>query len=200
MAICKYVRKINEVEYIGDSLITLNNNFFNLNFALCNLKKRLDTKVEIRTFFYYGINEMTGVNTPTLNMQNNITSRPSDNTIRNFVNSPNQLNLLPSSKTNDRVYVIYQKTGYLQNITQRRVTGTVSVTVAGQPLHPDTTIQPWEATTPDRFNIISPIFVIWHLKHDGTDYKVDTGFPKFLQPTLTSSTSLWNDPRQWATY
>jgi hypothetical protein len=213
MANCKIIRKINEIEYIGDSLITINNNFFNLNAVLCNLKRRLETKVEIRTVFYHGIDPITGQNTATLNMQNNTTSRPSNNTIRNFVNSPNQLNLLPNSKRNDQVYVIYQKTGYKLTSGTRLRTGSQTVVSPqtklanpspffpqGVPVpDPKTTVVPWSTTFPDLYTIYSPAFILWLLVHDGVDYKVSSGFPKFLQAE-TSSTLNWNNPRSWATY
>lgn len=192
MAICKHIKRIDPTENVGDSILTINNNFFNLSFALCDLIDRLNNKVEIRTFFYYGIN--SGVETPTTNMQDGITSRPSNDTIRNFVNNPNQLNLLASSKKNDQVYVIYQKTGFRQFSATRKVSGSLPVNVISsvQTVY-------WDTTTPDLYNVYSPAFVIWHLIHDGTNYKVQTGFPKFLQAE-TPSSILWNEPRLWATY
>jgi hypothetical protein len=192
MATCKHIRAIDSTENIGDSILTINNNFFNLSFALCDLIERLKNKVEIRTFFYYGIN--TGGETPTTNMQDGVTSRPSDTTIRNFVNSSSQLNLLPSSKKNDQVYVVYQKTGFKQSKATRKVAGSIQVNVISslQTVY-------WDTTTPDIYSVYSPAFIIWLLVHDGTDYKVQTGFPKFLQAE-TSSTLLWNQPTTWATY
>jgi hypothetical protein len=192
MATCKHVKTIDSTENIGDSILTINNNFFNLSFALCKLIDRLNTKVEIRTFFYYGIN--TGGETPTTNMQDGITSRPSNETIRNFVNSTSQLNLLPASKKNDQVYIVYQKTGFKQSSATRKVSGSLPVRVISQ----WQTVY-WDTTTPDLYRVYSPAFIIWQLIHDGTNYKVQTGFPKFLQAE-TSSSLLWNDPRNWATY
>lgn len=202
MANCKLVRKINEVEYLGDSLITLNNNFFTLNRTLCDLKNRLDTKVEVRTFFYYGINAINGKNpSPIYNMQDESASRPSNSTIQNFVNSSNQLDLLPVSKKNDQVYVIYQKTGYLQKVAKRYVTGTEDVTlyINSSTIANETRTLPWEDEIDDAYNIYTPVFIMWLLTHDGTNYKVNTGFPKFLQNN-TSSTIDWNTPKTWATY
>jgi hypothetical protein len=202
MAKCKLIRKINEVEYLGDSLISLNNNFFVLNRTLCNLKTRLDTKVEVRTFFYYGINAENGTNpSPIFNMQDGVASRPSNSTIQNFVNNSNQLDLLPISKRNDQVYVIYQKTGYLRKTAKRSVSGTVDVSlyINSSTIQNETRTLPWTDEINDDYNIYTPVFIIWHLTHDGTNYKVNTGFPKFLQNN-TSSTINWDNPKSWATY
>jgi hypothetical protein len=82
MATCKrYTENILNSENIGDSLIKINNNFFNLQIALCDLQKKINNKVKVRTFFYYGPNSVSDA---TSNMQNNVASRPSNNTIQSF--------------------------------------------------------------------------------------------------------------------
>lgn len=106
------VTLIKSDEYIGDSLSTINQNFENLQNSVCDLSKKVDKQVNIRTFFYYGPNTPSDPQDGTAGMDNNNISRPSDITIQNFVNSPDLLNLKPISKTGDITYVIYQKTGW----------------------------------------------------------------------------------------
>lgn len=103
---------ISEEEYIGDSLPKINKNFTNLQSSACSLKEKIDKQVNIRTFFYYGPNTPGEPQDGTAGMDTNKLSRPSDNTIQNFVNSADQLNLKPVSNKGDIAYVIYQKTGW----------------------------------------------------------------------------------------
>ena len=197
MAVCRYVRTIKNTENIGDSLLSINNNFANLDTALCNLKKRVESLVDVRTFFYYGPNSgRTPVSSsnPGYNMQDGVTSRPSDLTITNFVNNFNELNLPAISKTGDQVYVIYQKTGFVQNQNTRVTSGVA--TANNQQVA-------WSTTTPDKYNIYSPVFIIWKLTAQAVSgistvrYAIDSGFPKFTQ-SETASTNDWNNPTAWA--
>jgi hypothetical protein len=100
---------ISSDEYIGDSLVKINNNFSSLLTDACNVEKRVDDRVNIRTFFYYGPNSASDA---TSGMDDNTASRPSDVRIENFVNDSSQLNLPPISEPGDIAYVIYQKTGW----------------------------------------------------------------------------------------
>lgn len=209
MARCpRYITPISNTENIGDSLVKINNNFWNLKEALCGIKKTLDDTVQVRTFFYYGPNSSAD---STSGMQNNIASRPSNATIENFVNSFSQLSLPSVSDINDVAYVIYQKTGFLIQEAVRVTSGTVPVqgtspgsavtTSTNVPIYnpPLTKIVPWSTTSPDRFATFSPVFVIWRLTYNGTEYITDSNFPKYSQAE-TASTPNWNNPLAWATY
>lgn len=105
------VNLIEETEYIGDSLIKINNNFTSLQQGACTIEQLVESLVNVRTFFYYGpnapINTTEGANGY---LNDNAASRPSNTTIQNFVN--NDLSLQDVSSTGDIVYVIYQKTGW----------------------------------------------------------------------------------------
>lgn len=193
MATCpRYVSIINRTEKVGDSLVKINNNFFNLKTALCELHERMDSLVEVRTFFYYGPNADV---TPTSGMQDGVTSRPSNTTIENFVNT--ELQLPSFSKTNDIAYVIYQKTGFLSKEAVRTKTGTVTVVAPGS--REGSKVVGWSTTAPDTYNVYSPVFIIWKLVFDGTNYKTTIGFPKFTQAE-TISTPDWNQPQNWTQY
>lgn len=100
---------ISSDEYIGDSLTKINNNFSTLLSDACDLENRVDDRVNIRTFFYYGPNSASSA---TSGMDDNSASRPSDATIESFVNDVSQLNLPSISEPGDIAYVIYQKTGW----------------------------------------------------------------------------------------
>lgn len=100
---------ISSDEYIGSSLTKINNNFATLLSGACDIEKRVDNRVNIRTFFYYGPNSASDA---TSGMANNSASRPSDTRIENFVNQASQLNLPSISEPGDIAYVIYQKTGW----------------------------------------------------------------------------------------
>lgn len=192
MANCPtYVSKIRESENIGDSLIKLNNNFYNLREELCAIQSKLDKTIQVRTFFYYGPNAVVD---PASGMNDNTTSRPSDSTIESFVNDVNQLNVPSISKVNDQVYVIYQKTGFYQNAVTRVTSGTTIARVISF-----SQVVPWSTTTPERFDTYSPVFIIWQLVYDGSKYKVVEGFPKFSQAQTISSVN-WNNPTVWKEY
>jgi hypothetical protein len=192
MATCtKYTENILNSESMGDSLIKINNNFINLQTALCDLQKRINDTVKVRTFFYYGPNSVSDA---TSGMQNNVASRPSNNTIQSFVNDTAQLNVPAVSKVKDIVYVIYQKTGYVANQATRITTGTATASVISF-----NTVVPWSTTSPDIYTIHSPVFIIWRLTFNGTSYVVDKDFPKFSQAE-TVSTENWNQPQNWLQY
>lgn len=195
MADCpKYISTIRRTEKVGDSLIKINNNFYNLKTVLCEFHDKLDSLVEVRTFFYYGPNAEY---TPTSGMQDKNDSRPSNSTIETFVNSSSQLNLRPYSRTGDIAYVIYQKTGYLAKEAIRTKTGTVTVASPGS--NEGSQIVGWQTTSPDKYNVYSPVFIIWKLIFNGTVYTTDIGFPKFTQAE-TISTQNWNQPQNWNQY
>jgi hypothetical protein len=198
MACPQYTVNISPTEKIGNSLVKINNNFFNLNQGLCDIKKKLDETVTVRTFFYYGPNSATN---PVSNMEDGTTSYPKNTTIEQFINgsTPNNLNIPSLSKENDQAYVVYQKTGiYL--LTSRRLS-----TIA----FPVRIISRYETRTatfetPNLQAIYSPLFVIWKLiaKKNNTGsliYQVEPGFPKFSQAE-TLSTNNWNKPTLWSEF
>lgn len=192
MFICpSYVSTISPSENIGDSLIKINNNFYNLKEELCNLKEEIESTVQIRTFFYYGPNAETD---STSGMQNNASTRPSNTTIENFVNDPDQLNVSSISKLNDRVYVVYQKTGYLQNSLTRETRSSLNVNVNNSIRN-----VPFSTTTPEIYNTYSPVFIVWLLVYNGTKYEVVENFPKYSQAETISSV-YWNDPMSWSEF
>jgi hypothetical protein len=192
MATCPtYTSTIRPSENIGDSLIKINNNFYNLREELCSIKAKLDGTIQVRTFFYYGPN---AANDPVSGMNDNTASRPSDSTIESFVNSSSQLNVPAISKVNDQVYVVYQKTGFYQNQVTRVTSGVATARVIS--FSQDI---PWSTTTPERFDTYSPVFIIWLLVYDGSKYTVVTGYPKFSQAQTLSSPN-WNNPTTWAQY
>jgi hypothetical protein len=179
-ACSNYIERISPDECLNSSLLKINNNFLNLESVVCDLKQRVDKVQNIRTFFYYGPNSETDV---TSNMADNQTSRPSDLTIRAFVNSPSELNLPAISQLGDVAYVIYQKTGYLNN-----------------KLTDITTDYTFDKTLTDIFNSYAPVFVIWRLTYTGEDYKVDMGFPRFSQAQTSNTALNWNQPQNWLEY
>jgi hypothetical protein len=195
MAKCPtYTVPIRPSENIGDSLLKINNNFYNLQTELFNIKEILDTTIQTRTFFYYGFNASEN---PTSDMQDGVTSRPSNTTIENFVNNANQLNVCPISNYGDQVYVIYQKTGYYNNPVIRTTRGTaLAVGTVGRYYEQ---LVDWSTTTPEKLNTYSLIFIIWLLTYDGNKYNVTKGFPKFSQAETLSSPD-WNNPMNWKQY
>lgn len=189
MSCPQFISSIRNTENLGDSLLKINNNFYNLGFALCNLKDRVSSLIDIRTFFYYGTN--SAVN-PASGMQDNVTSRPSNTTIENFVNERDELDLIPNSKLNDQVYIIYQKTGFQRNFATLTRTGTTTVNAIGAGSR---TIS-WRINFDDQYNTYSPVFIIWKLIFNNQKYVVQSGFPKFTQAE-TFSTNLWRNPELW---
>lgn len=165
---------IDTSECLTNSLRTLNTNFTNLNNEACSLKQQIEGNIQIRTFFYYG------------DTQDGTTSKPSNNTIAIFVNSPTQLNLPAISYPDDIAYVVYQKTGW-----QLPNSSIALNQIPASSLNTDLKTQ------------FAPIFIIWRLTFNGTIYNVDVGFPKYSQASTSASGIFqpsWNDPRLWTTY
>jgi len=187
----RYTERIQNTEHIGDSLVKINNNFINLQTDLCDVQQKLNENVNVRTFFYYGPNSATD---PGSNMHGNSSSRPSNKTIESFVNDSEQLNIPAISKNNDIVYVIYQKTGYLESQATRITTGTTTARVISFVTNVD-----WSTTTLDTYNSYSPVIFVWKLVCYNEVYNTDTGFPKILQ-AQTLSTTNWNQPQNWLQY
>lgn len=182
MAVCDTldVKTIFDNECLSQSLTKINNNFLNLQTALCDIKAKADARVEVRTFFYYGPNSDIA---PGDGMQDDQTTRPSDLTIQAFVNSPTQLNLPSFSKPGDIAYVIYQKTGFLNSL-----------------LTNINTDYSFNNVSSDIFNSFAPIFIIWKLTSNLQNiYLVDTGFPKFTR-TQTNNTTAALNPQTWGVY
>jgi hypothetical protein len=202
MAACpRYTEPLLRNENIGDSLITINNNFNNLKQVICDLQNLIRNTVSVRTFFYYGPNALTD---PTDGMQNSVTSRPSNSYIENFVNSSSQLNVPAISKVNDQAYVIYQKTGFYSQLATRRVNQTITVTPPAEFTWNEPPQQiPLTTTTPDQYAISVPMFFIWKLTarliNSNLRYITDLGFPKFTR-SLTPSSPNWNQPQTWNQY
>ena len=134
-----YLESVSNDECLGESLPNINSNFNTLQTILWSLRERADSRVEVRTFFYYGPNsagptgskgsgQLSGggkgsLLPPSLSpagsgMDDNKTSRPSNLTIEAFINSSSQINLPSISSPGDIAYVIYQKTGFLSSIAQ----------------------------------------------------------------------------------
>lgn len=57
----------------------------------------------------------------------------------------------------------------------------------------------WKTTLEDTYKQYEPIFVIYRLTYDGSEYVMDSGFPKYSRAS-TESTSNWNNPQLWTTY
>ena len=198
MACSQYTVNISPTEKIGNSLVKINNNFFNLNQELCDIKKKLDDTVTVRTFFYYGPNSASD---PESSMRDNEASYPKNTTIEQFINgsTPNNLNIPSISKENDQAYVVYQKTGMYLPTSRRISTVTFQVRIISR----YQTISE-NFGTADTHAIYSPLFVIWKLiaKKNNTGsliYQVEPGFPKFSQAE-TLSTNNWNDPTLWSEF
>lgn len=193
------IRNIRPTENIGSSLITLNNNFWSIGTTLCNLKERLENQIRIRTFFYYGPNAGTD---PMSGMDNDKTTRPTNQTIENFVNGHQNLNLAQNSKLNDQVYIVYQKTGYQRSFTRETIAGSFPVQVQVISSTRGTGTAHFSINFEDYYNTLSPVFIIWKLTakllrvNSPIRYTVDSGFPKFTQAE-TFSTNFWKSPNLW---
>ena len=103
------IRTIGGEECLNQSLAKINDNFAALDELVCTLKEKVDTRQQVRTFFYYGPNAQVA---PASGLDNYRLSRPSNETIESFVNSPAELDLTAISKPGDIAYVIYQKSGF----------------------------------------------------------------------------------------
>lgn len=198
MACPQYTVNISPTEKIGNSLVKINNNFFNLNQELCDIKKKLDETITVRTFFYYGPNSASD---PVSNMEEDKATYPKNTTIEQFINgsTPNNLNIPSISKENDQAYVVYQKTGMYLPTSRRISTATFNVQIISR----YQTISE-NFGTADTHAIYSPLFVIWKLiaKKNNTGsliYQVEPGFPKFSQAE-TLSTNNWNNPTLWSEF
>lgn len=181
----KSIQQIDVTECISKSLSKINNNFLNLESVVCDLKNKIDKTQNIRTFFYYGPNAETNA---TSNMEPYRASRPSDLTIRTFVNSETQLNLPAISSRGDVAYVVYQKTGFLNNLL-------VGIGTDYQQEQFNTIVTPL-----DTFNSFAPIFIVWRLTYNNIDYDVDVGFPRFVQAQTDGTSIFWNQPQTWSQY
>jgi hypothetical protein len=221
---CLNVQLISDSEYIGDSLNKINTNFGLLSATACQLQQQYNSYRNIRTFFYYGPNAPTDSSEGTYNENTNL-AYPSTSTITRFVTGSDGLDLLPSSKTGDVAWVVYQKTGWAsQNAVYSRImSGEVPYTahrqraltrvigigigrggsytvVIGYTYDPYTAQQPWTdtATIMDSYNQYAPAFVLYKLIHNGTTYVMD-GNPRFTR-AQTASTDTWIFPELWNTY
>lgn len=190
MSVCDFnnaITLIDETDCLFDSLPTINSNFNNLSDIVCSLKTRVDEIKMIRTFFYYGPNAQ---NVAQSEMDPNEISRPSNNRIEDFVNSAQQLNLPTISEVGDIVYVVYQKTGYLNNraagpdiTTQYRITGLQDI---------------------DTNNRFAPVFFIWQLicieDNKNLVYKTTNNWPRIHRAETDGTALNWNQPQNWTTY
>jgi hypothetical protein len=176
-----YIQTIYPSECLSDSLAKINSNFTNLQNEVCGVKQTVDSMVEVRTFWYYGPNAQ---NDPSSGMQTGVASRPSDNTIKAFVNSPEQLNLPAISFVNDIAFVVFQKTGFQNNLFN-------NVTVSHN----------FGEHTGNLINFFAPTFFIWRLTFDGSEYIITPGSPAITRAlTTTSGGRIWNQPQTWTTY
>jgi hypothetical protein len=208
-----YLERISDDECLGDSLSKINSNFNTLQNILWSLRERVDSKVEVRTFFYYGPNsagpagtkgsslppakgspQFSGASPAASGMDDGKTSRPSNLTIQAFINSSSQINLPAISKPGDIAYVIYQKTGFSSTVSPNLNTIKNSTRITTEQLA--TT-----STTNIDINVdLSPVFIIWKLTcSQSLSYLVDQGFPKFHRAQTNSST-LYNEPQNWSTF
>jgi hypothetical protein len=177
-----YIQTISESECVGESLQKINLNFQNLETVACNLKEKIENIKTARTFFYYGTNTQSNVQ-----QEFGSVSRPSNSVIYNFLNNTDSLNLPSISYPGDIAYVIYQKTGFLNNQLLNITTDYSFDTVYGN--------------TTDIDNQFAPIFVIWKYTYnrDNNAYEIDDNFPKFVR-NLPNTGANWNDPTTWTTF
>lgn len=181
-----YITPIEETTCLSESLDILNTNFLNLSAVTCNLKQRIDRLKAVRTFFYYGPFSQFSSRA---SQDPDKLSRPSDETISFFVNSPDQLNLPAMSYAGDIAYVIYQKTGFRNN---RALNITTEYVFPGK-------------YDFDISNDFSPAFFIWKLVYEdlpgaGLFYRIETGFPKIHRAQTGTDFTNWNSPSAWNTY
>lgn len=208
MPTCKNLQFISEDDYIGTSLSAINTNFVQLTGLACEVQKLLDNNTtNIRTFFYYGPNSPTS----TTEKDSEIT-RPSSLTIERFVNSEDGLNLIPMSKIGDYAWVIYQRTGWNSQVvpTTRSDSGTAYVSVRirriGRLIGYATLGANWSVSRSrnDTIDINIPIFVLYKLSFNGTQYKMIQSQPNNHNPlyvrSTTASTADWNNPQNWGQY
>lgn len=187
MAICDdIIQTIESSECLTDSLAKINSNFTNLQTTFCTLKDRVDKRIQIRTFFYYGPNSGTDARSGMLDDQ---TAKPSPEVISAFVNSPTQLNLPAISNINDMAYVIYQKTGF-----QHSLAATTNPNI-------DTNYTWTSLPAEQDINYsFAPALIIWRLVYDGSQYLISTGFPKYHREMTNNNINLWNQPQLWSQF
>jgi hypothetical protein len=125
-------------------------------------------------------------------MGHNQVSRPSDERIFNFVNSSEFLDLPKISYPGDVVYVIYQKTGFKNNLL----------------LNIDTSYR-FGNRTGEKNNRFSPTFFVWKLifeeKQDirpGNFYYITGDWPKIHRAETDDgkNNTNWNQPQNWSDY
>lgn len=187
-----YLQTISESECVGESLQKINLNFQNLETVTCNLKEKIEAMKTVRTFFYYGVNARTNVQ-----QEFGSVSRPSNSVIYNFLNNTDSLNLPSISYPGDIAYVIYQKTGFLNNqlfnITTDYSFSTTNSFINNTP----------NRVTTDIDNEFAPIFVIWKYTYnrDNNAYEIDDNFPKFVRNLAEDIAGVnWNNPTAWTTF
>jgi len=215
---CGNIQFVFDEDYIGNSLTKINTNFQELTAIACQLKEQLDSRVNIRTFFYYGPNVAT-IPIPTIaeTAGDGAPSRPTNETIERFVNSKEGLDLTSASEIGDYAWVIYQKTGWL-NVNQVKsqvVGGTLYFQIRVRRIGigfigTRTQAVPWSVTSSitDIYNLYAPTFVIYKLRNivtqTGPQYRMVPSEPEKPNPVFTRSTTAstnnWNTPRLWDIY
>lgn len=174
-----FIETIYPTECLSDSLVKLNTNFTNLQTKICNIKEALDSVVEVRTLWYYGPN---AENNPSSGMQTGIISRPSNETIKSFVNSRTQLNLPSISDINDIAYVIFQKTGFQNNQFDN-----IEVNYN------------FGDHTDNLYNLYAPSFFVWRLTYNGTEYTISPEWPKIVR-AQGQEDIFAAQPQSWSIY
>lgn len=81
----------------------------------------------------------------------------------------------------------------------RDETYTVTETTQGSKIETYYVGYNWSTDINDQYTHYVPIFVIYRLTYNGTQYVLDSGFPKYSRAN-TASTTNWNNPRTWTTY
>ena len=170
-----FIQTIYPTECLSDSLVKINTNFANLQTKVCTIKETLDSRIEVRTFWYYGPNADIVASS---GMQTGIISRPSNETIKMFINSRAQLDLPSISEVNDIAYVIFQKTGFFNNQNIGFYAG----------VHYGTLV-----------NYFAPAFFIWQLTYNGTEYTISPEWPKIVRGQGQLNTFA-AQPQNWSVY
>jgi hypothetical protein len=215
---CGNIQFIADEEYIGDSLTKINTNFQELTGIACDVKQLLDSRVNIRTFFYYGPN-VASLPIPVLSETagDGSDTRPSNDTIERFVNSADGLNLTAASELGDYAWVIYQKTGWfnVNQVKSQTQSGTLYFQIRVRRIGigyigTRTVARSWSVSQSitDTYNLYAPAFVIYKLRYietnNGPLYKMVSPEPQKPNPvytrSTTASTDAWNTPRLWDIY
>lgn len=186
MALCdNIIQSIESTECLSDSLVKINSNFTNLQTTFCSLKDRVDKKIQVRTFFYYGPNSSIDASS---GMLDNQTARPSPEVITAFVNSRTQLNLPSISNVNDTAYVIYQKSGFQTSLSATNPGISTNYNWGDIPESTDINYS------------FAPALIIWRLVYNGSMYTISNGFPKYHREMTNNTTTLWNSPQLWSQF